>query len=412
MSNKHQKTHNKRLRILLLLDSSFPYRGGGRETGIFHIAKHGSEWFEMRAITMSPPKNSKEIFFPEAYNYFNFYHTFSMQTLLQFRGYNKIANFLDNIFFPAQAKLKVQFICKKWRPDAVVCVHAGPLGLAAMDIAKRFQCLSVLNMRSIYSEEVRLTSILHKPFWRLFKRVEHKVINEIDLILANGEDTYEICKEKHGRKKPIEIVHNGVNTNLFRPSTQISLRKKLGLENHIVFISNNPMRFIKGPHHALSAIARMPEPVKSSSRILFFGKGPSSLQFQKHAKQLGIDDLVVWLPQVKHQEVSYYLSTADIAIHPVLFSAGTTHASLETLACGLPQISYNSASLRSTCVNGETGILVQKGDIDGLSKAMTMLATNKCLRKKMSLSARKLSLKFDWSKYVKNYAEFIKYYSR
>lgn len=401
------KNNERCLRILLLIDSAFPYDGGGRETGMFHIGKYGSGVVDIRAITLARPHNIAEPQFPDASHYFKFYPVFSLRGRCRIRGYDKCSRFLDNIFFSVQAFEKAQTVCQRWCPDVVLCVHAGPLALTAIKLSRQFGALSVLNMRSFYVEELKHVSSLHKPFLTYFRNVEKRVIKEIDLVLANGEDTFKSCKTDYKRTNPVELVHNGVDTGHFKPSNQHNLRKELGIENHIVFISNNPMRAIKGPQDAISAIARMPETIRSNCRILFFGDGPESNFFREHARRLNVESLIRWLPKVKHENLPLYLRASDIALHPILFSAGTTHASLESIACGLPQISYDSASLCSTCIDGKTGILVKTGDIDGLAKAMTELAINKKLRQAMASASREWSLQFDWSAYVTRYIELI-----
>lgn len=390
------------LKILLLFDSTFPYTGGGRETGIYHICKYGHHLLDMRMIVLAPPVGVKDKQFSEAERYCRIEPVFSLQSLAHFRGYNRFAQLADNLLFPRRARAQARKICHQWRPDIVLCVHAGPVGAAAIRLARQFGCKSVLNMRSHYSRELQETRSSLRLLLPYIRRVENRVIRDIDLVLANGEDTHEICL-RQGRTKPTVLMHNGVDTELFQPRDGSAMRAELGLNDCMVFLSNNPLRTIKGPQDAISALALMPEEIRHRCRLVFLGKGRFG-QYAEQAARLGVGALVKHLGYIPHEQLAQYLILADVAIHPVLFSAGTTHASLETLACGLPQVSYDAASLRSTCINGETGLLVPCGDVGALATAMTRMAGDEALRRRMALAARRKSLEFDWHRYVEKFA--------
>jgi glycosyltransferase involved in cell wall biosynthesis len=264
-------------------------------------------------------------------------------------------------------------------------------------------------MRSFYSRELSETGGLLRYFLPYLRRAENKAVRLVDLVLANGEDTFAYAESCRGLDKKTVLVHNGVDTALFSPGSGDEMRRRQDWNGSVVFISNNPMRRIKGPQEAIAALARMPEDIRKRCRVVFFSKSEAMFRgFRELAQSLGVDEHVVALDHVKHEDLPMYLNAADVALHPVLFSAGTTHASLETLACGLPQISYNTASLHSTCIDGRTGILVPAGDVDGLARAMVAMATDADLRKWLGSAAREHSLAFDWQRYVARYVEALR----
>jgi glycosyltransferase involved in cell wall biosynthesis len=397
-------TAGRRLRVLLLFDSTFPYQGGGRETGLYHICKYGHDQLDVRIITMKSHRGNRQMRFAGADRYCEIHPTGSFRSLANLRGYTGLARLADVLLFPMRAGIKGRRVTRRWRPEVVLCFHASPVALVACKLARRLGAKSVINMRSFYSREIALAGGRLKHFLWHFRPAEQKAVRGVDLILANGEDTYEYASSIRGDDRPTVLVHNGVDTELFRPQTAPELRSRLGWDDCAIFISNNPLRAIKGPQDAIAAVARVPEDVRRRCRVIFFAKNERDFaSYRAQAESLGVSKQVVALGYVQHHELPAYLNASDVALHPILFSAGTTHASLETLACGLPQLSYDSASLRSTCLDGETGILVPAGDVDGLARGMTKLAADVDGRQRMGAAARQRSLDFDWHKYVTRY---------
>lgn len=393
-----------RLRVLLLFDSTFPYQGGGRETGLYHICKYGHDQLDVRVITMKSHRGNRQMRFADADRYCAIHPTGSLRSLADLRGYTGLASLADILLFPMRAGLRARRVTRRWRPDIVLCFHASPVALVACKLARRLGAKSVINMRSFFTQEIAMAGGRLRHFLWHFRPAEQKAVRGVDLILANGEDTYEYASSIRGDDRPTVLVHNGVDTELFRPQAASELRSRLGWDDCVVFISNNPLRTIKGPQDAIAALARVPEDVRRRCRVIFFAKNQRDFaRWRRQAESLGVDHEVLVLEYVRHDELATYLNASDVALHPILFSAGTTHASLETLACGLPQLSYDSASLRSTCLDGETGILVPAGDVDGLARGMTKLAADADGRQRMGAAARQRSLDFDWHKYVARY---------
>lgn len=70
---------------------------------------------------------------------------------------------------------------------------------------------------------------------------------------------------------------------------------------------------------------------------------------------------------------------------------------LEAMACGLPVVSFDyKCGPKELIRQGENGLLVRDGDLDGLARALMTLMEDDALRARMSLKAREV---------VKNYSE-------
>jgi glycosyltransferase involved in cell wall biosynthesis len=64
---------------------------------------------------------------------------------------------------------------------------------------------------------------------------------------------------------------------------------------------------------------------------------------------------------------------------------------IEAMACGLPAVCFDfKCGPRDIITEGENGLVVKDGDIDGLAEAIVKLMKNDELRRKMGANAKKV----------------------
>ena len=67
---------------------------------------------------------------------------------------------------------------------------------------------------------------------------------------------------------------------------------------------------------------------------------------------------------------------------------GTPNSVIEAASCGLPVVATKHCGITEAVVDGETGILVDEGDIEGMANGMLRIAEDVELAGKMGLAAR------------------------
>ena len=87
-----------------------------------------------------------------------------------------------------------------------------------------------------------------------------------------------------------------------------------------------------------------------------------------------------------------YFNASDIYCLPS-FREGFGSTIIEAAACGIPAIGSNIYGITDAIIDGETGVLVEKGNVDALASAMLSLANDHSLRKKMGNSAKQRAIK-------------------
>jgi alpha-maltose-1-phosphate synthase len=108
--------------------------------------------------------------------------------------------------------------------------------------------------------------------------------------------------------------------------------------------------------------------------------------------------------RVGHSEMPTLMAAADVFVFPSLFE-GSAVVTYEALACGLPCVVTPAAG--SVVRDGIEGFLVESRDVDLLARRMEQLGNMPELRTRMSITARRRALDFDWPHYHNSIVDAI-----
>ncbi len=113
--------------------------------------------------------------------------------------------------------------------------------------------------------------------------------------------------------------------------------------------------------------------------------------------RLGLDDRVRFLGFITEREKGKLLrrSWATILASP---KEGWGISNLESAACGTPVIAADSAGIRESVVDGDTGFLVPGSDIAAYAAAMRGLVESPALVDTLGSSARRFAETFTWDR--------------
>jgi glycosyltransferase involved in cell wall biosynthesis len=89
-----------------------------------------------------------------------------------------------------------------------------------------------------------------------------------------------------------------------------------------------------------------------------------------------------------HQEIGSHYSRAGIFVFPSLWHEPFGIPVIEAMAAGLPVVATRAGALPEVVVDGETGILVERGDPEGLAAAISRLLSDPHLRERMGAVGR------------------------
>ena len=171
----------------------------------------------------------------------------------------------------------------------------------------------------------------------------------------------EILAESFLKDYPVKVINNGINTEIFTPSTYSEFRVKNRLVNKFVVLG---VASVWSPRKGLRDFIALSKLLTSDYQIVLIGLS------KKHVKQLPNNILGVERTENIEALVEIY-SSADVVMN-ISYEETFGMTTVEGYACGTPGIVYNTTA-SPELVDDSTGLKVEPGDIEGLLKAIKQI---------------------------------------
>lgn len=153
---------------------------------------------------------------------------------------------------------------------------------------------------------------------------------------------------------------------------------------HILFLGR--INDAKGVPQLGEALFRMND--VAGWRATIAGDGNVAAAREK-ARELGLDHRVDIPGWVDAAGVARLIASADVLVLPS-FVENLPLSIIEGMASGLAIVATPVGAVSEIVKDGETGLLVQPGDVDGLTDALVRLVEDKDLRERLGSSGRRL----------------------
>jgi glycosyltransferase involved in cell wall biosynthesis len=168
------------------------------------------------------------------------------------------------------------------------------------------------------------------------------------------------------REARIEVIPNGIETEIFRPMPRAEARLQLGLpEQGFLALcgADSGEERRKGAAELLAALERLPE--NAGVQALWYGGLlPGAERLGSKVRSLGY---------LGPAELRAAYCAADVFVLPSL-EDNLPNTALESLACGTPIVAFETGGIPELVINGKTGWLVPPGDIQALTDSLASLA--------------------------------------
>lgn len=230
--------------------------------------------------------------------------------------------------------------------------------------------------------------------WNYYKKKELFAPLNITFV-SPSQWLYNLQQQSFLRNKPCVVINNGVDTSVFRP-VESNVRDCYGIgKRKMILAVAAGLALRKGREFLL----KLPELLNDDEVLVLvgLGKGQEKL-LPKTSKIIGIHRT-----KTADELVGLY-SAADVFINPTLEDNFPT-TNLEALACGTPVVTFLTGG-SGECVDDNTGIVVEQGDMKGLLTAIR----NICGKSKGSYKTacimkaqEKYNKKIQYYKYIELY---------
>ncbi|MYM61764.1 glycosyltransferase family 4 protein [Pseudomaricurvus sp. HS19] len=225
--------------------------------------------------------------------------------------------------------------------------------------------------------------------WHSFLGMQKKVVQRLRHVVTVSEQSRGDIAAEFGRpRQAIELIHNGIDTETFRP-----------LDN----AERHPMRImttasadqpLKGLRFLLQAVADL-LPRYPALELLVVGKLKEGGQTDALLQQLGIAHRVRFVSGISTDELVHLYNEAAVVVSPSLYE-GFGLPAAEAMACGCAVISSDGGALPE--VVGDAGVVVPAGNSHALAAALDQLLADPVMRQTLGARGRaRILQRFCWS---------------
>ncbi|WP_344602920.1 D-inositol-3-phosphate glycosyltransferase [Sporichthya brevicatena] len=235
---------------------------------------------------------------------------------------------------------------------------------------------------------------------------ETQVVDAADRLVANTAEEAEQLVDLYGANPGrVDVVSPGVDLDVFVPGRRSAARVELGIadtDDVILFVGR--IQPLKAPDVLLAAVAKLVDGdlARRQRTMVAVVGGPSGSGtaepelLQKMAVELGISDLVRFIPALPQPELVRWYQAADVTVVPS-YSESFGLVAVESQACGTPVVAASVGGLRTAVSAGESGLLVKGHDPHDYAAALHRLITDHDLRRRLGDGAVEHAGRFGWS---------------
>jgi len=189
----------------------------------------------------------------------------------------------------------------------------------------------------------------------LFTGVQNLTLVPVSQWLAN------LLGQSFLKDYPVRIINNGIDTGIFRPVSAQNIRNKFDLHSKFVLLG---VASIWEGRKGLKDFIELSEKLDANYQIILVGLSLKQIK--------NLPDKILGIERTESvNELAEFYAASDVFINPTWEDNFPT-TNIEALACGTPVITYNTGGSVES-ISKETGIIVEKGNIDGLFEAIKII---------------------------------------
>ncbi len=237
------------------------------------------------------------------------------------------------------------------------------------------------------------------------------VVGKADQIVVVSRALKEVVQSFAQPQKAMRVVHNGADIEKFEGPEielpEIDQRHTASIKPYILFVGRDIRR--KGLKDLLAAFVQLIDKIEHNLAVI--GATPDEVKALAPDLTEALGDRLIALGCLAPDEIPSYMQNCELFVLPS-YSEGLPCVVLEAMACRKAVIATDVMGIPEEVVSGVTGLLIQPGDVSGLTENIQMLASNVELSQEMGRRGEERVIReFTWehnaSKMVSVYQEAI-----
>ena len=290
---------------------------------------------------------------------------------------------------PASLTAKVRRDLERFAPNVIHVASPDIVAHRALSWARARQIPAVASVHTRFETYLQYYHLqFFEPAVRMILR---RFYRRCDAIVAPAESTAAILRAQR-MNSDISIWSRGVDRDQFNPARRSQeWRKAHGIaERDMVVSFLGRLVLEKG----LDVFADAIDAARTKGvelKVVAIGEGPARDYFRQRLPD------AIFTGQLTGAELATALASTDVFLNPSITEA-FGNVTLEAMACGLPVIAAAASGTTSLVRDGETGMLVEPGDIDSYADALAAYAADPQLRRRHGEAGLAFAKTMDWDR--------------
>jgi glycosyltransferase involved in cell wall biosynthesis len=237
--------------------------------------------------------------------------------------------------------------------------------------------------------------------WHSFLGMQRRVARRLQhLVTVSGCSRDDIARDFGVSGERIDIVHNGVDTELFAPLPDLPRRSGQLITTASADQPLKGLRFLLEAMHQLRE--RAPD-----LQLLVVGKLNGDSSTGPLIRRLGLKERVRFVSGISTEELVRHYAQSTVAVCPSLYE-GFGLPAAEAMACGVPLVATDGGALPE--ITGDAAVTVPAGDASALAAALADLLDDPERRAELGERGRRRMLQeFCWRRAAQ---DMTRYYYR
>ena len=240
---------------------------------------------------------------------------------------------------------------------------------------------------SIHADYAKVYRLAGQNLPRLFGLLERFVLGRADLLMPISHylarKAVQVNQECRAR---IRVIPHGIEPDRFLRPKDVHLRETFGIpdDRSVINIHGRVARD-NYVYDALEVARRLRD--RGDFVLVYVGDGPEMAPLQKRIEADGLQDCVQMIGFQPSETVASILGKASLGL--CLLSGFVL---IETCMSGVAPVCYDIEWHRELVTDGETGFLIEDGDVNGLTKKVSFLLDNPEIAAEVGGRAQRLAL--------------------
>ena len=229
--------------------------------------------------------------------------------------------------------------------------------------------------------------------WYGFLNMQIKVARALPRhVTVSANSKRDIIAQMGVDPERLHVVPVGVDQNQFRPMPHIQRFK-----GRMITTASSDVP-LKGLTYLLDALAKV-RVERPDAHLVIIGQPRHRSAIPKQIDALGLTNAIEFVSGVSDERIVELYNEAEFAVVPSLYE-GFSLPAIEAMCAGTPLVATRGGALPEVAgTSGETALLCQPADSDGLAAAMLQMLNDPELRTRIGAAGRARVLdRFTWRK--------------